>query len=34
VLSIVIFREPFYWTTAVGVFLVLAGVVMITARVS
>lgn len=32
-LSVVIFHEPFYWTTAVGIGLLLAGVIMITARV-
>ncbi len=31
--SMVIFREPFHWTTGVGIFLVIAGVVLITARV-
>jgi len=31
--SILIFREPFHWTTAVGVVLVIAGVGLITARV-
>lgn len=32
--SVVIFREPFYWTTAVGIILVIAGVALITARVA
>ena len=32
-LSVVIFREPFYWTTAVGIVLMLAGVTLITTRV-
>ncbi|CAB3867859.1 4-amino-4-deoxy-L-arabinose-phosphoundecaprenol flippase subunit ArnE [Achromobacter aegrifaciens] len=32
--SILIFREPFYWTTVVGIVLVIAGVGMITARVA
>ncbi|WP_312430858.1 EamA family transporter [Achromobacter sp.] len=32
--SILIFREPFYWTTAVGIVLVIAGVCMITVRVT
>lgn len=31
--SILFFREPFHWTTAVGVVLVIAGVGLITARV-
>lgn len=31
--SILIFREPFHWTTAAGVVLVIAGVGLITARV-
>lgn len=33
-LSVVMFREPFYWTTGAGIALVIAGVVLITARVS
>lgn len=33
VLSIAIFREPFYWTTFTGICLVIVGVVFITARV-
>lgn len=32
--SVVIFREPFYWTTGAGIFLVIAGVALITARVA
>lgn len=32
--SIVIFREPFYWTTGAGILLVIAGVLLITARVA
>lgn len=32
--SVVIFREPFQWTTAVGIVLVIAGVSLITARVA
>src|SRR5665647_931533 len=32
--SVLIFREPFYWTTAVGIVLVIAGVALITARVA
>ena len=31
--SVLIFREPFYWTTGVGILLVITGVVLITARV-
>jgi len=31
--SILIFREPFHWTTAAGIVLVIAGVGLITARV-
>ncbi|HET7832241.1 MAG TPA: hypothetical protein VFK88_04680 [Gallionella sp.] len=31
-LSLMIFREPFYWTTGAGICLVIAGVVLITAR--
>jgi small multidrug resistance pump len=33
VISVVVFREPFPWTTGVGILLVIAGVVLITARV-
>jgi len=32
--SYIIFREPFYWTTIVGIFLVIGGVALITARVA
>lgn len=32
--SVVIFREPFYWTTGAGIALIVAGVVLITARVA
>jgi small multidrug resistance pump len=32
-LSVVMFREPFYWTTGAGIALVIGGVVLITARV-
>jgi len=32
--SVLIFREPFHWTTGVGILLVIAGVVLITARVA
>ncbi len=31
--SYVIFQEPFYWTTIVGILLVIAGVALITVRV-
>ncbi len=31
--SILIFREPFHWTTGAGILLVIAGVALITARV-
>lgn len=31
--SVLIFREPFHWTTAAGILLVVAGVALITARV-
>ena len=33
-LSVVIFREAFPWTTAAGIVLIIAGVALITARVS
>ena len=33
VLSVVIFNEPFHWTTGAGIFMVIAGVVLITAQV-
>lgn len=32
--SVVIFREPFHWTTVAGIALVIAGVALITARVA
>jgi multidrug transporter EmrE-like cation transporter len=32
-LSVLIFREPFYWTTAAGIALVIAGVALLTVRV-
>ncbi len=32
--SVVIFREPFHWTTAAGIVMVIAGVALITARVA
>lgn len=34
VLSVVMFREPIYWTTVAGIALVIVGVMLITARVS
>jgi multidrug transporter EmrE-like cation transporter len=33
-LSVLIFREPFHWTTGAGILLVIAGVALITARVA
>ena len=33
-LSILIFGEPFHWTTGVGILLVISGVVLITARIA
>lgn len=33
-LSRLVFREPFYWTTVAGVLLAIAGVFLITSRVS
>lgn len=32
--SVLIFREPFYWTTGAGILLVIVGVALITARVA
>lgn len=32
--SVVVFREPFQWTTGAGIMLVIAGVALITARVA
>ena len=32
--SVLIFREPFYWTTGAGIVLVVVGVALITARVA
>ena len=32
--SLLIFREPFHWTTIAGILLVVAGVVLLTVRVS
>lgn len=31
--SLVIFNEPFYWTTWIGIFLVIVGIILITFRV-
>ena len=31
-LSVVIFRETFYWTSALGIILIIAGVLLITSR--
>lgn len=33
-LSVLLFKEPFYWSTGLGILLVVAGVVLITARVA
>ncbi|MBC3869475.1 DMT family transporter [Undibacterium oligocarboniphilum] len=33
-LSVLLFKEPFYWTTGLGILLVVTGVVLITARVA
>ncbi|HBT33494.1 MAG TPA: multidrug transporter [Methylophaga sp.] len=33
-LSVLIFREPFHWTTGAGILLVIAGVALITVRVA
>lgn len=32
--SVLIFREPFHWTTGAGIFMVIAGVALITAKVA
>jgi len=32
--SVVIFKEPFHWTTGAGIFLVITGVALITTRVA
>jgi multidrug transporter EmrE-like cation transporter len=32
--SVLIFREPFHWTTGAGILLVIAGVALITVRVA
>lgn len=34
VLSVLIFKEPFHWTTGAGILLVIAGVALITVRVA
>lgn len=34
VLSVLLFKEPFHWTTGAGIVLVIAGVALITARVA
>lgn len=34
VFSLLIFREPFYWNTIVGILLVMAGVALISVRVA
>lgn len=34
ILSMLIFREQFYWTTGAGILLVIAGVVLISVRVA
>ena len=33
-MSVIIFREQFYWTTGLGIFFVVVGVVLISVRVS
>lgn len=33
-LSVIIFGEPFHWTLGAGIFMVIAGVALITARVA
>ena len=33
-LSVLIFKEPFHWTTGAGILLVIAGTALITARVA
>lgn len=32
-LSVLMFQEPFHWTTGIGIFLIIAGVALLTARV-
>ena len=34
VLSAIIFKEPFHWTTVAGIFLVIAGVFLISSRIT
>jgi len=34
IVSLLVFREQFYWTTAAGIVLVVAGVILITVRVT
>jgi len=33
-LSLLLFKEPFHWTTGAGILLVIAGVILITVRVA
>ena len=33
-LSVLVFKEPFHWTTGAGILMVIAGVALITARVA
>ena len=33
-LSVIVFKEPFHWTTGAGILMVIAGVALITARVA
>lgn len=33
-LSVIMFKEPFYWTNAVGIIFVIIGVVLISTRIS
>ncbi len=33
-LSVLLFREPFHWTTGLGILMVIGGVILITARVN
>jgi drug/metabolite transporter (DMT)-like permease len=33
-LSLLLFREPFHWTRALGIFLVMSGMFFITAKVN
>lgn len=34
VMSLLVFREPFHWTTVAGILMVIGGVALITARVA